>query len=154
METRNSNPIPYETVPPGEILGQELKARKIRQTDFAKQIGMQTSHLSALIHGARNFTPLLAQRVEDALGISAKFWLSLQADYDLRTMRPSNAVDGYAPVSHPLFAIAEPDAEYSALNPMYEKGVQDGCEETRKLIAHRLKDRGFDDSLIGAVISD
>lgn len=91
---------PVFPVHPGSILGEELKARGIRQKDFAAEIGMQASHLSALIHGTRNFTADLASKVESALeGIPAGFWLNLQAQYTMdknrQERRYSSYVDGY-----------------------------------------------------------
>ena len=89
MET-NKKMVPLDgakpAVPmhPGSILGEELKSRGLRQKDFANSVGMQPSHLSALIHGARNFTPEIASRIESGLkGISASFWIKLQAQYNL-----------------------------------------------------------------------
>ena len=64
---------------PGGILGEELKARGISQKKFAEQIGLQATHLSALIHGTRNFTPAVAAKIESGLdGISADLWMKLQ----------------------------------------------------------------------------
>ncbi|MBP5390590.1 MAG: HigA family addiction module antidote protein [Bacteroidales bacterium] len=68
-------------VHPGEILQAELKERKIKQKDFAHSIGMQPSHLSALIHGNRSITPEIAAKLEKGLGISASFWKNLQNKY-------------------------------------------------------------------------
>ena len=56
-------------VHPGSILKDELRERKISQKEFAASIGMQASHLSALIHGVRNITADIAQRLEKALDI-------------------------------------------------------------------------------------
>lgn len=133
------------TSTPGEILGKELKARKIRQKDFARQLGMQTSHLSALIHGARNLTPLIAHRIENALGIPARFWLSLQADYTLDSMRPSDVVEGYGKAETPVYVLADPALAYTAYNPIYAKGFHDGCEQTRRQISLQLQDKGIID---------
>ena len=57
---------------PGEVLGEELKSRGISQKEFAQSVGMQATHLSALIHGMRNITPALAAKLETGLpGITA-----------------------------------------------------------------------------------
>ena len=63
--------MPAIDVHPGEILGEELKARGISQKEFAEKASMQQTHLSALIHGVRNITPAVAAKLEAALeGIS------------------------------------------------------------------------------------
>lgn len=74
--------IPFRAIHPGEILGDELKERGLKQKDFAKQIGMQQTHLSELIKGKRNVTKDIAARLEDELGIPYSQWMSLQNDYD------------------------------------------------------------------------
>ena len=92
--------FPAYPVHPGSILGEELKARGIRQKDFAAQIGIQASHLSALIHGVRNFTVETASKIASALeGIPASFWMEMQAQYFLdrnhHQRKYSSYVDGY-----------------------------------------------------------
>lgn len=83
METRNENITPFRAVHPGGILKEELEARGIKQKDFAGQIGMQPTHLNALIKGKRNISPDVADRLERELGIPASFWMSLQSSYEL-----------------------------------------------------------------------
>lgn len=107
METKNEGMValngasPAMLVHPGSILGEELKARNLRQKDFADATGLQATHLSALIHGVRNFTPEIATKIESGLPeIPASFWMKLQAQYNLdkaRKMPPSRYVDGYFP---------------------------------------------------------
>ena len=74
---------------PGDILKEELKERKIKQKDFAAAIGMEATHLSALIHGKRNITPAIASRLQEALAIPASVWLNLQNRYDVDKIRLS-----------------------------------------------------------------
>ena len=91
---------PVHSVHPGEILGEELKDRGISQKLFASRIGMQPSHLSALIHGTRNFTSSVASKIESGLpGISADYWMRMQGSYNAeirrRKVNPSMLVSGY-----------------------------------------------------------
>lgn len=105
--------MPAIDVHPGEILGEELKARGISQKEFAEKASMQQTHLSALIHGVRNITPAVAAKLEAALeGISADFWMGMQEDYNRnrqrRKLRTSHLVDGYGSPAHsPSFALAD-----------------------------------------------
>lgn len=126
---------PAIPVHPGSILGEELRARGIRQKDFAALIGMHAPHLSALIHGNRNFTPEIAAKIESGLPeIPAGFWLKMQARFQAdkahRQRRYSDLVDGYGgrpssvpsvlmdPWSHPgrqrqvLLRIPEADRDF------------------------------------------
>lgn len=103
---------------PGGILGEELKARGISQKKFAEQIGLQATHLSALIHGTRNFTPAVAAKIESGLdGISADLWMKLQEQYNKDTRRrradTSKLVSGYTPASYEVQpALSEPQSSY------------------------------------------
>lgn len=69
-------------VAPGSTIKAELEARKIKQKDFAKAIGMHATHLSELIKGKRTISPKVADDLERELGINANFWLKLQAEYE------------------------------------------------------------------------
>lgn len=82
METKVNRLVPFKATHPGEILGEELKARGIKQKAFAEQIGMQSTHLNELIKGKRNVTSDVAIRLENALGIPYKTWMNLQNGYD------------------------------------------------------------------------
>ena len=126
METNNrelflvNDVTPAVPVHPGGILGEELKARGISQKKFAEQTGLQATHLSALIHGTRNFTPSVAAKIESGLeGISADLWMRLQEQYNKdmrrRSADTSKLVSGYNPRHYefqPAF-LAEPKASYA-----------------------------------------
>ena len=81
MEEKNKV-VPFIAVAPGATIKAELEARNIKQKDFAKAIGMQATHLSELIKGKRAISPKVANDLERELGINAKFWMKLQAEYE------------------------------------------------------------------------
>lgn len=81
MATKNNRPIPARATHPGEILREELQERGIKQKDFARQIGVQASHLNAFIKGKRNLNENLAMKLEEYLGIPYKFWMNIQNSY-------------------------------------------------------------------------
>ena len=128
METKNDGYVVINdrtcfAVHPGEILQAELKERKIKQKDFARSIGMQPSHLSALIHGVRSVTPAIAAKLEKRLGIPASLWNNLQTKYVADCIRLKEKRDeaagkkspeGQAPVKtypvkqYPMRALADP----------------------------------------------
>jgi len=78
----NENLTPIITLPPGYAIKEELKARRIRQKDFAAQIEMQPSHLSEIINGSRAINEQIAEKLEQSLGIPVMYWLKDQARYD------------------------------------------------------------------------
>ena len=78
----SENLTPIVPLPPGYIIKEELKARGIRQKDFAAQIKMQPSHLSEVIKGTRAINDQIAEKLERSLGIPIMFWLKDQSRYD------------------------------------------------------------------------
>ena len=122
MGTRNNtmieinNTSPFEAVHPGSILGEELKARGISQKEFAGMIGIQATHLSAIIHGTRNITPGVAAKLESGLkDIPAEMWLRLQNSYNVdvqrKNVKTSRLVSGYSIREMPEAALAEPTSK-------------------------------------------
>ena len=104
---------------PGGILGEELKARGISQKKFAEAVGLQATHLSALIHGTRTITPAVAEKIASGLkGIAPEFWIKLQERYKIDIQRkrinPSRLVSGYnhsVSTLQPAF-LAQPETGY------------------------------------------
>ena len=108
---------PLYPVHPGGILGEELRERGLSQKAFAESIGMQPSHLSALIHGARHFTRAVATKVADGLpGISADYWMRMQESYNAdvrrRRIHPSSLVSRYQLQETPAPVLADPPVPY------------------------------------------
>lgn len=83
-----ANDIPAGSpIHPGALIGDEIEARKLKQKDLSKKMGISPPMLSDLIHGRRNITADLALRLESALDISAMFWMNFQSKYDLDKAR-------------------------------------------------------------------
>lgn len=95
MATRNERIVPFRAVSPGEILGEELKARGITQKAFADRIGIRASHLCEIIKGKRTLSDTIAMKLEETLGISYRTWKSLEADYryDLAKLEEKKRAD-------------------------------------------------------------
>lgn len=72
---------------PGEVLADELEARKITKGAFAIKAGMYPSQLTDILKGRRNITAYIALKLELELQTPAEFWLGLQMDYDLQIER-------------------------------------------------------------------
>lgn len=72
---------------PGEVLSNELEARKLTKGAFAIKCGMYPSQLSDILKGKRNITAYIALKLETELEVPAEFWLGLQMDYDLQIER-------------------------------------------------------------------
>lgn len=59
----------------------------ISQNALARAMGVPPRRVNEIVLGKRSITPETAIELEDALGLSAHFWLALQADYDIETLR-------------------------------------------------------------------
>lgn len=69
---------------PGEILREDvLLPLKIDVTDAAERLGVARSTLSRVLNGCSGISPVLALRLEKAGVSTAKFWMTLQANYEL-----------------------------------------------------------------------
>ena len=75
-----------KTVPihPGEILLEEfLEPLGISQYRLAKDISVPARRINEIVHGKRSITADTALRLSRYFGLSDRFWLNLQARYDL-----------------------------------------------------------------------
>jgi antitoxin HigA-1 len=71
-------------VHPGEVLLEEfLKPMGISQNRLALNIGVPARRINEIVLGKRTVTADTALRLARFFGISAEFWLGLQAQYDL-----------------------------------------------------------------------
>ena len=71
---------------PGEILMEEfLKSMGISQYRLAKDINVPARRINEIVQGKRSITPDTALRLSRYFGLSERFWINLQARYDLET---------------------------------------------------------------------
>ena len=69
---------------PGEILLEEfLKPLGISQYKLAKDIHVPARRINEIVHGKRSITANTALRLSRYFKLSERFWLNLQARYDL-----------------------------------------------------------------------
>ena len=69
---------------PGEILLKEfLKPMGISQYRLAKNISVSARRINEIVHGKRATSPDTALRLSRYFGLSERFWMNLQARYDL-----------------------------------------------------------------------
>jgi len=71
-------------VHPGEILLEEFMVpHGLSQYRIAKDIGVPPRRINQIVHGKRAITADTALRLSRYLGTTDRFWLNLQARYDL-----------------------------------------------------------------------
>lgn len=69
---------------PGEVLLEEfLTPLAISQNALARAAGVPPRRINEIVLGKRGVSADTAVRLARALGTSERFWLGLQADYDL-----------------------------------------------------------------------
>ena len=69
---------------PGELLREDvLLPLGIEVTDAAQRLGMSRTTLSRVINGRAGISPDLAIRLERAGVSTARFWMTLQTNYEL-----------------------------------------------------------------------
>jgi addiction module HigA family antidote len=89
MTSRLSTTIDVVAPPihPGEILAEEIAARGLSITHLARALDVPTNRLTEIVAGRRGVTADTALRLAAYLGTSARFWMNLQATYDLAVTR-------------------------------------------------------------------
>jgi addiction module HigA family antidote len=89
-------------VHPGEILLEEfLQPLNVSQYLLAKRIGVPARRINEIVHGQRRISADTALRLGRFFGTSERFWLNLQARYDLEVERDriGDALDQIRPLS-------------------------------------------------------
>src|ERR1035438_8643516 len=75
---------PDYAVVPGQHLAAVLAAKGMSQAELAVRIGRPQKTINEIVKGKAAITPDTALQFERALGISAKTWNALEANYQLR----------------------------------------------------------------------
>jgi addiction module HigA family antidote len=71
-------------VHPGEVLLEEfIKPLHLSQNRLAIEISVDARRINEIVLGTRSVTADTALRLSRYFGVSAQFWLGLQAEYDL-----------------------------------------------------------------------
>jgi antitoxin HigA-1 len=71
-------------VHPGEVLlGEFLEPMEISQYRLAKDISVSPRRINEIVHGKRSVTADTALRLARYFSTSDRFWLNLQASFDL-----------------------------------------------------------------------
>ena len=89
-------------VHPGEILLEEfLGPLEVSQYRLAKAVGVPARRINEIVHGQRRISADTALRLARYFGTSERFWMNLQARYDLEVEkdRLGAALDDIQPLS-------------------------------------------------------
>jgi addiction module HigA family antidote len=80
----------FAPIHPGEILREEfLEPMDISAYRLAKDINVPLTRITAILNGERAVTADTALRLSRYFGVSEKFWINLQANYDIEVAKDS-----------------------------------------------------------------
>jgi HTH-type transcriptional regulator / antitoxin HigA len=83
--------MPDYTTAPGEIIEEVLAAKGISKSELSIRCGLSTKTISLIVSGRAPVTPDTAIQLERILGISAKTWSNLEANYRLFLAKAQDA---------------------------------------------------------------
>lgn len=84
----------HDPITPGEILQTEfLEPLAITAYRLAQATGLPQTRLSEIIRGKRRITTETALRLSRAFGLSERFWLNVQNDYDIELEHEEHDAD-------------------------------------------------------------
>jgi HTH-type transcriptional regulator / antitoxin HigA len=83
METMSNNILSDVAIPPGEYLQEILDNKGMTQKDFALRMGRPLKTINGIIKGKVRIIPDTAVQIENVLGVSAKFWMSMENEFQL-----------------------------------------------------------------------
>lgn len=89
-------------VHPGEILLEEfLRPLGVSQYQLAKAVDVPARRINEIVHGQRRISADTALRLARYFGTSERFWMNLQARYDLEVEKDKlgGALDDIQPLS-------------------------------------------------------
>ncbi len=86
--------IPTTPIPPGETILELLEERGIKQTELAERMGRPPKVINEIIKGKSAITADTAIQLEQVLGVPAKFWNNLEANFR-EILARSKAEDQY-----------------------------------------------------------
>jgi len=95
----------HAPIHPGEVLLEDfLKPYGVSQYELAKVVGVPPRRINEIVLGKRSITPDTALRLARAFDISDRFFLNLQAHYDLEI--ESDRLDEVLKNIKPLAAVS------------------------------------------------
>lgn len=84
----------HDSITPGEILLEEfLIPLGISQYRLAKTIGVPPRRINEIVHGKRRITPETGLRMSRALGLSDRYWLNIQLDFDIEVEKDRHTAE-------------------------------------------------------------
>ena len=71
---------------PGRVLARELAARQMSQLELARRMDRPVQVVNGIVNNRRSITAETAVGLANALGMTPRFWMTLQVNHDLRKL--------------------------------------------------------------------
>ena len=84
---------PDYAVAPGVVLQEHLTVHGLSNAEFAHRCGRSAKLISQIVAGKAPVEPATARRFEKVLGVSARIWLGMEAEYRLYQERTPHSVE-------------------------------------------------------------
>jgi len=78
---------------PGTILAEEIEVRDISASRLARDLDIPANRITEIVAGRRAITADTATRLSIYLETSARFWMNLQASYDLAVIEAEKGAE-------------------------------------------------------------
>ncbi len=115
---------PDYSIPPGETVRSTLDAVGMTQADLSRRTGLSTKHINQIIQGVAPISPDTALAFERVLGVPARFWNAMEANYQARQIRLRER------------AVSPEDAEWLRRLPikeLIERGLMEHADDLAEL---------------------
>ena len=84
----------HDPITPGEILRTEfLEPLGISQYRLAQATGLSQTRIGEIVRGRRRITTETGLRLSRAFGTTERFWINIQADYDIEVEHDTHEDD-------------------------------------------------------------
>ncbi len=77
---------PDYAIPPGDTLRDTIEVHGMPQADLARRTGLSPKHINQIVQGTAPISPDTALALERVLGVPARFWNALEANYQARAI--------------------------------------------------------------------
>lgn len=77
----------YIATPPGATIREQINDKGMSQKEFAIRMNMSEKYISRLITGEIHLTPEVAVKLENVLGVPARFWNNLESVYQKKLIK-------------------------------------------------------------------
>ena len=122
IHNRVRSRIGGKVVHPGRILYEDwMHPLDLSQNELARIMGVSARRVNEIVHGRRAITADSAVRLAKATGMTAHYWLALQADYE---------------IERALARAAEPQPVRARTPPLTEDEQLDKTFDARTLAMH------------------